>query len=319
MKAMIAIAPDAPIAGTGRPTDVAVGPLREQVAAAIHRGGGTVVPLAEANGLVWLVPGGPDPLIEVLESKPGLNWVQLPWAGVEHFSSVFRFPAAFTCAKGSYAKQVSEHALMLAMACLRDLVRHARTPNWRPIDPLSLHGRSVTILGGGGIATELTRLLQPFGCRIRILRRTPDQEIEGADEVLPITALHDVLPDTDVLVVALALTPETRQIVGAAELDLLPAHGIVINVARGAHIDTDALVAAVETGSIAAAGLDVTDPEPLPAGHPLWSSDQVLITSHCADSSDYVAAMLCERVEENVRALIAGRELTGLVDPATGY
>jgi phosphoglycerate dehydrogenase-like enzyme len=317
MEALIAIAPDAPIEGAGRPTDVAVGPLREQVAAAIRRGGGTVVPLAEANGLVWLVPGGPDPLIEVLESRPDLGWVQLPWAGVEHFTSVFRFPAAFTCAKGSYAKQVGEHALLLALACLRDLVRHARTPRWRSIDPLSLHGRSVTILGGGGIATELARLLGPFGCRVRVLRRKPEK-IEGA-EVLPVAALHEVLPDTDVLVVALALTPETRHIVGAAELDLLPAHGIVINVARGPHIDTDALVAALESGSIAAAGLDVTDPEPLPDGHPLWSYDQVLITSHNADSSDYVAAMLCERVEQNVRALVEGRELTGLVDPAAGY
>jgi hypothetical protein len=171
MKVRIAIAPEAAIEGVGRPTDVSVGPLRERVAEAVERGGGEVAPLSEADGLVWLLPGGPGPLTEALDAHPHLRWVQLPWAGVEHFTEVFSYPQVFTCAKGSYAKQVSEHALMLALACLRDLVRHARAPHWNPIDPRSLGGLNVTILGGGGIATELVNLLRPFNCRVRVLRR----------------------------------------------------------------------------------------------------------------------------------------------------
>lgn len=93
----------------------------------------------------------------------------------------------------------------------------------------------------------------------------------------------------------------------------------MVNVARGAHIDTDALVEALRNGTISAAGLDVTDPEPLPEGHPLWSDPRALITSHCADSADYVMRMLCERIERNVRHLREGRPLEGLIDPATGY
>ncbi|WP_460301793.1 D-isomer specific 2-hydroxyacid dehydrogenase family protein [Actinocorallia aurea] len=318
MEVKIGIAPEKAIEGVGRPTDVALGPLRDQVAQAVTRGGGTVVPVQEAEGLVWLLPGGPEPLLEVLDDHPSIRWVQLPWAGVEHFKAAFKRPQTFTCAKGSFAKQVSEHALLLALACLRDLVRHARTPSWRPIDPRSLGGLSVTILGGGGIATELVRLLQPFGCRIRVLRRSPEP-LPGADETLPISELHAVLPTTDVLVVALALTPETRHIVGAPELALLPPGAVLVNVARGPHVDTDALMAALDSGALAAAGLDVTDPEPLPADHPLWGYDQVLITSHCADSSDYVALKLCERVTENVRRFGEGTELEGLVDAEAGY
>ncbi|MEO3782389.1 D-isomer specific 2-hydroxyacid dehydrogenase family protein [Actinocorallia sp. B10E7] len=318
MKVRIAIAPEAAIEGVGRPTDVSVGPLRERVARAVERGGGEVVPLPEADALVWLLPGGPEPLMEVLDAHPRLRWVQLPWAGVEHFTEVLSRPQAFTCAKGSYAKQVGEHALMLALACLRDLVRHARAPHWNPIDPRSLGGLNVTILGGGGIATELVRLLQPFGCRVRVLRRSATP-LEGADETLPVSELHAVLPSTDVLVVALALTPETRHIVGAPEFALLPPGAVLVNVARGPHVDTEALLKALDAGRLTAAGLDVTDPEPLPDDHPLWGHDQVLITSHCADSSEYVATMLCERVAENVRLFAAGEPLVGLVDPAAGY
>ncbi|MEU7983251.1 D-isomer specific 2-hydroxyacid dehydrogenase family protein [Streptosporangium canum] len=321
MEARIAIAPSAEIgAAYGRANSPGLDLLRANIEKAVAAGGGVITPLDEADGLVWLIPGEPEQLRLALDGHPGIGWVQFPWAGVEKFATdgLFRRPVTFTCAKGSFAGQVSEHALMLTLACLRGVVRQARTPHWSPVDPRSLHGRRVTILGGGGIATELVRLLRPFECHVRVIRRRPEQ-VEGAEETLPTTALHAVLPETDVLVLALALTPETRHVVGAAELALLPADAVVVNVARGAHIDTDALVEALRDGTISAAGLDVTDPEPLPDGHPLWSDPRALITSHCADSADYVMRMLCERVERNVRHLREGRPLEGLIDPATGY
>ncbi|MDP9865701.1 MULTISPECIES: D-isomer specific 2-hydroxyacid dehydrogenase family protein [Streptosporangium] len=321
MEARIAIAPSAEMgAAYGRANSPDLDLLRSNIEKAVSAGGGVNVPPAEAEGLVWLVPGEPEELRAALDGHPGIRWVQFPWAGVEKFavSGIFDRPVVFTCAKGSFAGQVSEHALMLTLACLRSVVRQARTPHWSAVDPRSLHGRRVTILGGGGIATELVRLLQPFDCRIRVLRRRPEK-VEGAGETLPPTALHAVLPGTDVLVLALALTPETRHVIGAAELALLPADAVVVNVARGAHIDTDALAGALRDGTISAAGLDVTDPEPLPEGHPLWSDPRALITSHCADSAEYVMRMLCERVERNVRRLREGLPLEGVIDPATGY
>ncbi|MFI6507121.1 D-isomer specific 2-hydroxyacid dehydrogenase family protein [Streptosporangium sp. NPDC050855] len=321
MEARIAILPSEEAwAAHGRPDSPRPADLRSMVERAVSAGGGVVGPPAEADGLVWLVPGEPEVLRATLEANPRIRWVQFPWAGVERFipSGVFGLPVVFSCAKGSFAGQVGEHALMLILACLRSVSRQARTPRWDPVDPRSLHGRSVTILGGGGIAVELIRLLEPFGCRIRVIRRRPDG-VEGAGETLPPAALHAVLPETDVLVLALALTPETTHVVDAAELALLPEHAVVVNVARGGHIRTDALVEALRAGSISAAGLDVTDPEPLPEGHPLWDDPRVLITSHCADSAEYVARMFCERVERNVRNLRAGLPLEGVIDPATGY
>jgi phosphoglycerate dehydrogenase-like enzyme len=321
MEARIAIAPSAEARRAyGRANSPDFDHLASEIEEAVSGGGGANVPLAEANGLVWLIPGEPEQLRLTLDSHPGIEWVQFPWAGVEKFatSGLFHRPVVFTCAKGSFAGQVSEHALMLILASLRSVVRQARAPHWSPVDPRSLHGRRVTILGGGGIASELIRLLRPFGCRIRVIRRRPEK-IEGTEETLPPTALHAVLPETDILVLALALTPETRHVIGAAELALLPPQAVVVNVARGAHIQTDALVDALRTGAISAAGLDVTDPEPLPDGHPLWADPRVLITSHCADSAEYVLRMLCERVERNVRNLRAGRPLEGAIDPAEGY
>ncbi|MFF3444538.1 D-isomer specific 2-hydroxyacid dehydrogenase family protein [Streptosporangium sp. NPDC002721] len=323
MEARIAIAPSAEVGTShGRlgSSDIDLDRRRPGIEEAVSRGGGTNVPLADADGLVWMIPGEPELLGATLDAHPRIRWVQFPWAGVEKFtaSGVFGRPVVFSCAKGSFAGQVAEHALTLALACLRNLSLQARTPGWCPVDPRSLHGRRVTILGGGGIATELVRLLAPFGCRVRVIRRRPEK-VEGADETLPPQALHAVLPETDVLVLALALTPETRHVVGAAQLALLPPQAIVVNVARGAHIETGALVEALDAGTISAAGLDVTDPEPLPDGHPLWADPRVLITSHCADSAEYVARMFCERVERNVRNLRAGRPLEGVIDPATGY
>ncbi|MGW0072496.1 D-isomer specific 2-hydroxyacid dehydrogenase family protein [Streptosporangium sandarakinum] len=322
-EARIAIAPppgpEADGAGD-RANSPALDHLRARVAEAVTAGGGSNVPPAEANGLVWLVPGDPDGLARMLDDHPGIGWVQFPWAGVEKFAEagILRRPQTFTCAKGSFAGQVAEHALLLTLACLRSVVRQARTPHWCSTDPRSLHGRRVTILGGGGIATELVRLLAPFGCRVRVLRRRPDK-VEGAEETLPSSTLHDVLGDTDVLVLALALTPETRYVVDAAELALLPRHAVVVNVARGEHIRTGALVEALRSGTISAAGLDVTDPEPLPEGHPLWDDPRVLVTSHSADSADYTTRVLSERVERNVRNLLAGRPLEGVIDPEAGY
>ena len=307
-RALIATAPDVP-------DDV-----RVRIEDAVRRGGGTVAPLDEANGLVWLNFRGFADLQRTLGDHPGIKWVQLPIAGVDSFarSGVFQHPAVFTSAKGSFAGQVSEHALMLMLACLRSVAQQARTPNWQHVEVISLHGRSITILGGGGITRELIRLLRPFECRVRVLRRRADP-VDGADETLPASALHTVLPDTDILVLALALTPETRHIVGAAELALLPSHAVIVNVARGPHIDTDALSKALRTGEIAGAGLDVTDPEPLPDTHPLWSDHRVLITSHSANSTEYVTDMLCERVEQNVARLRSGKPLTGVIDASAGY
>ncbi len=136
---------------------------------------------------------------------------------------------------------------------------------------------------------------------------------------MPLEGLRDALAGAKVVFVALALTPETDRIIGAAELAAMRTDAWLINVARGRHVDTDALVAALDAGAIAGAGLDVTDPEPLPDGHPLWGHPRCIITPHTADTPEMVDHMLAARVRDNVARFAAGQPLAGLVDPAAGY
>lgn len=294
---------------------------RRKVSDAIERGGGRVVPVDQAEALVWLDVRGADLLVPVLDAHPAVRWVQLPWAGVETFaaSGALERSATFTCAKGSFAEQVAEHALLLSMAALRRVKEHALATSWSWMEPRSLFDARVVVLGGGGIASELVRQLQPFRCKITVLRRDASARVPGADRVATLAALHEVLPSADVVVLALALTPETTGVIGARELAMLRPEAVLVNVARGAHVDTDALVGALASGQLSGVALDVTDPEPLPTGHPLWGMPNALITSHCADAIDYVADRLAARVEANVRNLVAGLPLEGVVDPVAGY
>jgi phosphoglycerate dehydrogenase-like enzyme len=291
---------------------------------AIRRGGGVVVDEGgEAEGVVWLSWQAAG-LPELLAAHPGIRWVQLPIAGVERVAETGilvdpRWNAVtWTCAKGSFAQPVAEHALTLALAGLRQLTVRARAHTWGTPAGTSLFGAEVTILGGGGITRELLQLLAPFGVRATVVRRT-DQPVEGAARTLTTADLHSALPGALVVFVALALSPETIHIVGKPELALMGPHSWLVNVARGRHVHTDALVEALEAASIGGAALDVTDPEPLTDGHPLWSFPNCLITPHTADTPEMVRPLLAARIEENVRRLPAGLPLVGIVDPAAGY
>ena len=118
---------------------------------------------------------------------------------------------------------------------------------------------------------------------------------------------------------ALALTPSTERIIGAAQLAAIRPDAWLVNVARGRHVDTDALVTALREGTIGGAALDVTDPEPLPDGHPFWTMDNCIITPHTADTPEMIERMLGRRIQDNVASFAAGKPLIGLVDPAAGY
>lgn len=287
------------------------------LADAITEGGGTLVEPSEAEGLVWFGPFEPDDLRTVLAATPA-RWVQLPWAGVEPYLRMLTPDRVWTCGKGVYAEATAEHALMLALALLRDLPRRVRAGRWEPRSGVSLFDAKVTIVGGGGIGEVLLRLLAPFRCEVTIVRRHA-QPMAGAAKVVGRDGLHAALPGAAVVFLALPLTEETTGIIAADELLLMEEHAILVNVARGGHIVTADLVAALRDGDIAGAALDVTDPEPLPAGHPLWSEPRCLITPHTANTLEMVQASVAERVRENVRRFAADEPLIGLVDLDLGY
>ena len=300
---------------------IAVGPGRIKSAEeAIRAGGGQPVDADEsADGLVWLAASDTDGLRRAMEAT-GARWVQLASAGVELTAAagLLSPDQTWTCAKGAFAEPVAEHALTLALAGLRMLPQRIEARSWGPPGGTSLYDEPVTILGGGGITASLLRLLAPFRVAATVVRRTADP-VPGATRTLATARLAEALADATVVFLALALTPETVHIIGAPELAAMRSDSWLVNVARGPHVDTDALVAALETGAIAGAALDVTDPEPLPDGHPLWAQQRCIITPHTADTLEMIERPLAVRIRDNVARYAAGQPLVGVVDHTAGY
>jgi phosphoglycerate dehydrogenase-like enzyme len=259
----------------------------------------------------------------VLAVAPGVRWVQLPWAGVEDFARLGVFDDAgdrrWTCGKGVYAEPVAEHALALALAGLRQLPERVRATSWGAQAGISLYDARVTILGAGGITECLVDLLRPMRTEVTVVRRDAAVSFAGAARTVGLDRLDEALPGADVVFLALALTPKTEGVIGAAQLAAMEPHAWLVNVARGRHVDTDALVEALRSGAIGGAGLDVTEPEPLPDGHPLWSLPNVILTPHTANTQEMARPLLGRRITENVRRFAAGDELIGPVDPNLGY
>ncbi|GAC1376037.1 MAG: D-isomer specific 2-hydroxyacid dehydrogenase family protein [Acidimicrobiales bacterium] len=301
---------------------VAVGPRAAHFAtSAVTDAGGTVVEVGgDADALVWLDAADVDGLLDALDAAPGARWVQLPFAGVERVAAtgIFGGGRTWTCAKGAYAEPVAEHALALALAGLRHLPERVTATSWGGPKGTSLYDAQIVILGGGGIAEKLLEQLAPFRARTTVVRRQ-SSPVAGATRTVTPDQLHDVLPGALVVFLALALTPETTGIIAKTELELMGPDAWLVNVARGRHVVTDDLVAALRDGAIAGAALDVTDPEPLSDGHPLWSLPNAIITPHTADTPEMVRPLLAARIRTNVERFARAEPLVGLVDTAAGY
>lgn len=300
---------------------VAIGPgPSEFVAAAVSAGGGEPAEAeSRADALIWLAPQDTEGLRAALVSTSA-RWIQLSSAGVELVlaAGLLDPERSWTCAKGSYAEPVAEHALMLALAGLRSVRQRVEARSWGEPGGQSLYDEPVSILGGGGITRALLTLLAPFRVSATVVRRSPDP-VPGATRTLPEAMLPEALSDAKVVFLALALTPQTERMIGAPQLAAMRPDGWLVNVARGRHVDTGALLAALEHEQIGGAALDVTDPEPLPDGHPLWTQPRCIITPHTADTPEMTRRPLALRIRENVARFAAGEPLAGLVDPLAGY
>jgi phosphoglycerate dehydrogenase-like enzyme len=296
---------------------VAVAPTAPAFAVtAVVAGGGSVVPVGPAaDALLWLAPRDAAGLAAALDASPGVRWVQLPSAGVDAVAGLLGRPLLWTSGKGVHSEPVAEHALCLALAGLRSLRLRAGATTWGEPAAETLFDAPVTILGGGGVATALVALLAPFRCAVTVVRRS-GAALPGARVV---DRIEPALAGAKVVFVAVAATPETFHLIGADELALMRRDAWLVNVARGACVDTGALVAALAARTIGGAALDVTDPEPLPDGHPLWDLPNCLVTPHTANTWALLEPALARRVTTNVARFLAGVPLDGVVDARAGY
>ncbi|AYF99499.1 hydroxyacid dehydrogenase [Protaetiibacter intestinalis] len=208
-----------------------------------------------------------------------------------------------------HESSTAELALALTLAALRGIpaaVRDAAEGRWAHRRRPGLAGKRVVLVGVGGVGAEISRRLEPFGVELVRVARTARADVHGIDE------LPALLPDADVAIVAVPLTAETRHLVDARLLAALPDGALLVNVSRGEIVDTDALLGELTRGRIVAA-LDVTDPEPLPPGHPLWTAPGVLITPHLGGDTDAMDARIDRVVLEQLRRLRAGEPPLNLV------
>ncbi len=272
-----------------------------------------------------VITGHPRPMW--LKNAENLRWLHIQSAGVNGYErrEIYADPGPIvTRAAGVHAPAMAEHALGLALSLTRrlpDLYRNQIAGTWKPVHATkNLHGATAVLLGTGWLAADLVPLLKPFGCRILGVRRdigkgTP----EGYDEVYPVSALHEALAQADYIFSTLPYTEATRKLMDAAAFDAVKPGAVFINMGRGGTVDTDALMAALESGKLGGAGLDVTDPEPLPDGHPLWRAPNLIITPHCSAWSDLTDKRRYGRFLELLGMFLNGEELPGQIDFEAGY
>lgn len=303
---------------------VAVGPGPDPLLSdAVTRGGAEVGPIDAATALVW---AGNDPAEFPRELPATISWVQLPSAGVEEWFAagvIQRHPdVVWTSAAGAFAATVAEHTLALLLAGVRALPEHLAATTWRQrhfFDKVgTLRGARVAIIGAGGIGRALIPMLVSVGAIVVAVNRS-GRPVAGAAETVTADRVDDVLSRVDHVVVAAPATGETRHLIGREQLARLHARSWVVNVARGSLVDTDALVDALQNNRIGGAGLDVTDPEPLPDGHPLWSLPNAIVTPHDSNPPSLRAPAYADHVAENVRRFVRGDSLVAEIDPDTGY
>jgi len=250
----------------------------------------------------------------LLDHAETLRLFACAYAGTGHLplDALTAHDVRVTNAVGVHRSNAAEHAIGSILAFSRRFHEAARADRWQPVTPGELAGSTVAIVGLGAIGEGIADRLEPFDVTTIGVRRTPESG-GPTDEVFGPDRIHEALARSEFVVLCCPLTEETRGLIGPEELSTLSADSVIVNVARGEVIETDALVESLRRGRIGGAALDVTDPEPLPDDHPLWDLDEVLITPHSAGATPNYYDRLSEIVAENVGRLESDRPLRNLV------
>ena len=266
---------------------------------------------------------------DLLRAAPKtLKWYCCSFAGVDPYCkdpSIFANPDCMLSNTNAYGVTIAEHVIMVLLMLMRrmpeygEIVRNHGWSNQLPIR--SIRDNTFTVLGTGNIGVNVAQRLRGMGAaKVTGLSRS-GRPAEGFDQVLPISRLDEVLPETKNLIMALPGTAETVGILTPERIALLPADAYVVNVGRGTAIHQEALMDALNSGRLAGAALDVMDPEPLPEDHPLWNTRNLIITPHVSGNMTlgYTCDRNVDKFCEDLENYAAGRPLTQLVDRTLGY
>lgn len=271
---------------------------------------------------------------DIVERAPKLRWFQFPGAGVDNLlrTSLLRkgSKVVVTSVAGIHAIPISEYVftsmLMFAhhfqeMVKLQQQHNWAYGRRWNALRGTELYGKTLGVIGLGGIGRRIAQLGRAFGMRVLAMRRSASAEASDpdVDELYPPNGLRDLLGASDYVVLALPLTPETERVIGEHELLAMKPTAYLVNISRGRVIDEQALIRALQGGWIAGAGLDVTVEEPLSKNSPLWDMPNVILTPHMSGLTDQYSMRLTEVFTENLHRYRAGEPLLNVVDPAKGY
>ncbi len=263
---------------------------------------------------------------ELFKAARKLRWVQVYSAGVERyrFSELVGSDVVLTNCKIIQGPNIADHAMGLLLALTRDL--HRAIPNrareeWNRGEyrPIELRGKTAVVIGVGGIGMQIAQRAHAFDMKVIGIDPKDIPISYWISRIVPPDRLDSVLPEADVVFMAAPLTPESQAMMGRKQFGLMKKRSYFIAVSRGRTYDTDALLEALRSGVVAGAGLDVTDPEPLPKGHPLWKRDDVIITPHIAGQSDAVQGRRMALILENVGRFVRGEQLLNIVDKKKGY
>ena len=275
-------------------------------------------PLAAAE---VLLAGRLDPS-ELATRAPRLKWIQSTSAGVEKFVPVMPPGIILTNASGVHAPKGGEYG-MTALLMLNHRVPHfvtsQRAARWDPVWSTPVAGKTVVVIGTGDIGLAAARLARQFGMRVLGVSRSGRAQ-PAVERMYRPKDLGKVLPRADFVLVATPLTPETRGLLGRKELDLLPRHAGIVNLGRAHVVDYDALMDKLRKRELSGAVLDVFAEEPLPAGSPLWSTPNLIMSPHCGvdDAEVYIPRCL-EIFFANLERYLVGRPLKNVVDATLGY
>ncbi len=265
----------------------------------------------------------------IVKTSKNLKWLCVPWAGVDSLMVPGYFAnedCLLTNAAGAYGVSIAEHMIAVSLVMMRRLdefMAETRAGQWKlPRPQKSLKDCHITVLGTGDIGSTFARRARAFepACIVGVCRSGKSSQ-PVYDKVLPVSQLDEILPETDLLAMSLPATAETRGILSRERLALMPEGSNIVNVGRGSAIDEDALADALESGHLAGAALDVFQKEPLPEGHRLWKTKNLLITPHVAGNMTlpYTKDKNVNMFIEDLENFTKGAQLHYLVDKKLGY